>query len=54
MLVSLPLRADWEQALLRERWPDGVPFEYRKKAEEYSAQYEELLAEAIEWRRDRS
>lgn len=54
VLASLPLRADWEQALLRERWPGGVPFEYRKKAEEYAAQYEELLAEAIEWRRSRS
>lgn len=46
-LVSLPLRADWEQALIRARWPEGVPYRYRKGSETYADQYAELLAAAM-------
>lgn len=47
-LVSLPLRADWEQVLIRARWPEGAPYQYRKGAGAYDEQYAELLATAIE------
>lgn len=46
-LHSLPLRADWEQALIRARWPGGAPYEYRQGTQEYAKQYAGLLAEAL-------
>ena len=47
-LNRLPTRADWEQALIRARWPDGAPYEYRKGAQAYADQYAELLAVAAQ------
>lgn len=46
-LHSLPTRVDWEQVLIRRRWPDGAPYEYRKGTQGYAEQYAELLAEAM-------
>jgi hypothetical protein len=42
-LVNFPSRADWEQARMRERYPDGVPYGYRATKAKYAEQFEELL-----------